>query len=323
MNTANRSFRLVVATAAAPYAVLLAAACGFGMYLTDRVAEDGVAALAQGVLLPATATLVLLAAGAAAGLMSVARQLSASRRLGAHVRRCHVVPPPATPAGVEVIDHDEPIAFTFGLGQPRVVVSRGLIERLSSAELAAVVAHERYHVDARDPLKLMIARAAAQTCFFLPAIRHVVARYLAARELAADRHSLRASGRPALAGALFKVVGGPDWDELEAAAAMAGPHLLDVRVDQLESGAEPALAPLPAAPVVVSAIVFGALGAVVAAVALRGGLSMMLATPDGPLSPSDVLGTLAGGVACIGGWVWLATATVRRLSQPRLTTTDT
>ena len=322
MNTANRSFRRVVATAAAPYVVLLAASCGFGMYLTDRVAEEGVAAVGRGVLLPATAMLVLLAAGGAAGLTSVARQLSASRRLAEHVRRTHVVPPTAAPSGVEVIDHDEPFAFTFGLARPKVVVSRGLIERLSSVELAAVVAHERYHVDARDPLKLMVARAAARMCFFLPAIGHLVARYLAERELAADRCSLRVSSRPALAGALFKVVAGPDWDALEAAAPMAGPHLLEVRVDQLESGAEPTLAPLPAGSVVVSAVVLGALGVVVSAVALRGGLSMM-PTPDGPLSPSDVLGTLAGGLACIGGWVWLATATVRRLSQPGLTTTDT
>src|SRR6266545_5519033 len=165
--------------------------------------------------------LALLGVGAVAGMVSVAPQLSATRRLSEHVERHRVVAPPAAPDGVEVIDHDEPFAFTFGLGRPRVAVSRGLIEQLSSEELDAVVVHERYHVGARDPLKLLVARAAARTCFFLPAIGHLVARYLAGRELAADRHSLRGSGRPALAGALFKVVGGPDWDELDAAAAMA------------------------------------------------------------------------------------------------------
>lgn len=322
MNTANRSFRLVVATAAAPYAVLVAASCGFGMYLADRVGEDGVGALGRGVLLPATAMLVLLGLGAVAGIASVARQLSATRRLSGHVERHRAVAPVTAPDGVEVIDHEEPFAFTFGLVRPRVAVSRGLIERLAPEELDAVVLHERYHVGARDPLKLFIAQAAARTCFFLPAIGHLVARYLAGRELAADRHALRDSGRSALAGALFKVVGGPEWSELDAAAAMAGPHLLEVRVDQLEHGTEPALAPLPTASVVASAVVLGALGATVAAVAVHGGVSMMQSTSAGGLSTGDLLGTVAGGLACTGGWVWLATAASRRLRPPELTTTD-
>ena len=312
-----------MATAAAPYAVLLAASCGFGMYMADRVGEDGAGALGRGVLLPATAMLMLLGVGAVAGVVSVVHQLSATRRLSEHVDRNRVVALPAALDGVEVVDHDEPFAFTFGLGRPRVAVSRGLVEQLSSEELDAVVVHERYHVGARDPLKLLVARAAARTCFFLPAIGHLVARYLAGRELAADRHSLRDSGRPALAGALFKVVGGPDWAELDAAAAMAGPHLLKVRVDQLERGAEPALAPLPTGSVVASAVVLGLLGAVVAAVALQGGMSMMRSTGEGSLSTGDLVGTVAGSLVCTGGWVLLATAAFRRLRQPGLTTTVT
>ena len=152
----------MVATAAAPYAVLVAASCGFGMYLADRVGEDGTGALGRGVLLPATATamLMLLGVGAVAGMVSVARQVSATRRLSAHVERNGVVAPPAAPDGVEVIDHDEPFAFTFGLGRPRVAISRGLIEQLSSEELGAVIVHERYHVRARDPLKLRAERGA-------------------------------------------------------------------------------------------------------------------------------------------------------------------
>ena len=64
MNTANRSFRLVVATAAAPYGVLFLAGCGLGNSLAGRVAADGVATLGRGLLLPATATLLLLLAPA-------------------------------------------------------------------------------------------------------------------------------------------------------------------------------------------------------------------------------------------------------------------
>ena len=312
----------MVATAAAPYGVLFLAGCGFGNYLADRVAADGVAALVRGLLLPTTATLLLLLAGAVVGAISVGRQLSATRRLGEHVDRNTMAPPPGTPDGVDVVDHDEPFAFTFGLGEPRVAVSRGLVEQLSAAELEAVMAHERYHVRARDPLKLLVARAAARTCFFLPAVGHLVARYLAGRELAADRRSLRDLGQPALAGALFKVVAGPGWDELDTAAAMAGPELLAVRVDQLEQGAEPPLPRLPVASVVLSALVLATLGGIVTAVALQGGLSMMSSGQNDALSAGDVAGSVAGGVACMTGWVWLAVLAFRRLGRPILTTTD-
>ncbi len=87
MNTANRSFVLVVTTAAAPYGLLFLAGCGFRAYVTDRVADHGVSALGHGLLLPLTAMVTLLLAGAAAGAVSLARQLSATRRLGEHVDR--------------------------------------------------------------------------------------------------------------------------------------------------------------------------------------------------------------------------------------------
>ena len=305
----------MVATAAAPYGILFLAGCGFTSYLVDRVGDDGVAALGRGVLLPTTAVLVLLVVGAAAGTVSAVRQVAATRRLGDHVTQNLVASHAGTPDDVEVIDHDEPFAFTFGLGKPRVAVSRGLVEQLSAQELAAVMAHERYHVRARDPLKLVVARTAARTCFFLPAVGHLVARYLAGRELAADRRSLRDSGRPALAGALFKVVAGPAWVELDAAAAMAGPELLAARVDQLELGTEPALPAVPRLAVALSGLVLAALGATVAAVALQGGMSMMSSGGTEALSALDVTSAVMGGLVCAAGWLWLARVAFRRLER--------
>lgn len=318
MNTANRSLALVVTAAAAPYGLLFLAGCGFGTNVTDRVAEHGVSALGHGLLLPLTAMVTLLLVGAAFGAVSAARQLSATRRLGEHVDRNRTIPPCVTPVGVEVVNHDEPFAFTFGLGAPRIALSRGLVEQLSTEELEAVVAHERYHVLARDPLKLVVARTAAKTCFFLPAVGHLVTRYLAGRELAADRRSVRDHGRPALAGALFKAVGGQGLDEFGIAAAMADPELLEARVAQLERGTEPLPPRLPLASVVLSALVLGALAATVIAVALQGGMSMMASGRNDALSGSDVAGVAVGGIMCAAVWVWLATFAFGRLVRAPL-----
>lgn len=57
--------------------------------------------------------------------------------------------------GVFVVDGGDPVAWCVpGLARGRVVISRGAVERLGPEERAAVVAHERAHLDARHDLVL-------------------------------------------------------------------------------------------------------------------------------------------------------------------------
>ena len=51
---------------------------------------------------------------------------------------------------------------------------------------------------------------------------------------------------------------GPEWDELEAATALGGPELLDIRVTQLESGSEPPLVGVSATGMMLSLLVVAA-----------------------------------------------------------------
>jgi beta-lactamase regulating signal transducer with metallopeptidase domain len=135
---------------------------------------------------------------------------------------------------------------------PRVVVSRGLVERATDAELRAVLEHEQYHVHNIDPLKSAIVRVLSEALFFLPALDSLRARYVASRELAADRRAVATCGRRSLAGALLKAVQGPDWSEQAGAAAISSLDLLDVRLRQLETGSEPKPAALDTGSVVLS-----------------------------------------------------------------------
>jgi beta-lactamase regulating signal transducer with metallopeptidase domain len=107
-----------------------------------------------------------------------------------------------------------------------------------------VLEHERYHVENLDPLKLILAQTLAAAFFFLPSAESRRSRYVADRELAADRRAVEACGRELLASALLKVVGGPEWDEPQDVAAIGGPALLDARVAQLETNTKPELATL-------------------------------------------------------------------------------
>ncbi len=138
-----------------------------------------------------------------------------------------------------LVDAADSFSFVYGAMTPRVTVSRGLLERATGEELRAVLEHERYHVRNIDPLKVAIVRVLSDALFFLPALGSLRARYLAGRELAADRRALARYGRHSLAGALLKVVRGPDWSKQASAAAISSPDLLDVRLIQLETGSEP------------------------------------------------------------------------------------
>jgi Zn-dependent protease with chaperone function len=77
---------------------------------------------------------------------------------------------------------DRWVAFTLGIIRPRVYVSTHLLDTLSPAQSAVVMAHERGHQRRRDPLRRLILQAAAT--LHLP---HVRRRLLDAHELAVEQ----------------------------------------------------------------------------------------------------------------------------------------
>ncbi len=243
----NRAFAAFIAVCTVAFVLVGMGACVLLGIVGYRVQRDGFAALtADGNdVRPALLFLVIVAAGTVAGSWSVRRQWQATRRLRARVEELRGAPSPklveaAARVGVvgrvDLVEVSEPFSFTHGLGAARIVVSRGLAASLSDAELVAVLEHERYHVRNRDPLKVFVTRLLAPMLFFLPALRELRVRYIADRELAADRRALRRHGRRPLAGALYKVVGTPAWVQLSPAAALGGGDALEARVTQLETG---------------------------------------------------------------------------------------
>jgi hypothetical protein len=165
------------------------------------------------------------------------------------------------------------LAVTAGLARPYVVVSTGLVDALTGAELRAVLAHEQAHLRRRDPLRVLLARVLVAHLWFLPMAGDLRRRARHGYELAADRDAADRYGRSALAGALLRVVSPPIGVEAAAVTRFADPALLESRVSQLESGHPPRPAPVAAGRALLT--VAGAL-AFVAVVA--GGWSFMLVT---------------------------------------------
>ena len=104
---------------------------------------------------------------------------------------------------------DRPWALTRGFLRPTVVLSSGLVDRLSGLELAAVVAHERHHVLRRDPLRLWVAQAACAAFLWQAPARRLLQAFELATELAADAFAMEQVGQRSMASALHKLASVP------------------------------------------------------------------------------------------------------------------
>jgi len=196
-------------------------------------------------------TLVLASAavGMTAGGRTTLRAAADSRRLRSLIRTARrPVPRPiqnkAALLGcadrVDAVAGDEAFAVAYGLIRPRILVSTGLATALTLAEISAVLAHEREHLQRRDPLRMLAARLVAAWGCYLPAARWLAGRAMLRRELAADRAAARCTGPNILAGALLKLASMPACESVAAASPTGdGPRSLEARVTQLESGRPP------------------------------------------------------------------------------------
>jgi Zn-dependent protease with chaperone function len=153
--------------------------------------------LAMAVLL----ALALTGTVIALGMRSTWRQLRADRQLRAGLTLLDTVQLGGGP--VTVVADDRPEAFCMGYLRPRIYVSTGALDGLSEDELSAVLAHECNHLVRRDPLRMLVGRAAADALFFLPPLRRLLNRYLALAELAADEAAIDRTGAQPLASALL------------------------------------------------------------------------------------------------------------------------
>jgi Zn-dependent protease with chaperone function len=187
---------------------------------------------------------VLLAAGAAgvslllAAAWRSARSLVLTRRL---VREwlAHAEPLalPAVPASARRIESRFPVVAVAGVVRPRLFVARSVLERLSRAELRAVLDHERAHLARHDNLK----RWLLHSCPDLPLLGGpgVVFRreWEEASEVAADDAAARRGRHAAesLASALVKVARmSPAGAQLSASAtALLSEGSLRGRVERL------------------------------------------------------------------------------------------
>lgn len=91
---------------------------------------------------------------------------------------------------VLVITQAKPQAFCFGIRDPKIYISTGLIQLMSPNELEIILRHEKYHLEHRDTLTLLMASVIESLFPFFPIVSDFIRVYRTDRELAADNAAI-------------------------------------------------------------------------------------------------------------------------------------
>ena len=240
--SADRAYGLLVLLALASSAILMTL-LGTLLARVDELFARGTIDTAD---IVAVLVLVLAFGGIALGLGALFRQLFETVALIRTLLSHRIATPVALVAlareldlggRVDIVHDRRPFSFCYWFLRPRICLSTGLVGRLDGEELRAVLLHERYHLQHRDPLRLVIARYFAAGLYVVPVVEELVAYYTVQKEIAADQDAVRTvGGVRALAAALYKVL--PDADEfsLGLLAPVGSLSVTEARIDQLVDG---------------------------------------------------------------------------------------
>ena len=143
---------------------------------------------------------------------------------------------------IDVVTTSDSYAWCYGLLRPRIYVTTGLLDALTSDELEAVLRHERYHLQRYDPLRTLFWTMCTAAGWGAEEQRQAHVQ----RELAADREVVVAGQRQALASALLKLLthqGKPQHNTTNL--AISGISVTEARIEQLLQGEMLLVAPVP------------------------------------------------------------------------------
>jgi Zn-dependent protease with chaperone function len=173
--------------------------------------------------------------GLLGGIMQITRTSRALQHLRTLPRGIVPAPVEAVARGLQllnrldVVDSAEATAFCYGLLRPRILVTTGLISKLTLSEVKAVLRHERHHLQRRDPLRAVLWTILDHMCWWMEqGSEHAQL----ARELAADRAVIAAGGRQPLASALLKLLTHTRSQEYHR-LAVSGISVTEARIEQL------------------------------------------------------------------------------------------
>ncbi|MCA0170415.1 M56 family metallopeptidase [Bacillus sp. RAR_GA_16] len=119
----------------------------------------------------------------------------------------HIIEQSELRHSLNVIISDAPIALTYGFIKPKIVLSTALVNMLTEEELRAVICHEQFHQQHRDPLKKFFITLLFTALWYVPILKWVSKHYQTLREIEADRFAMQQTNNMVdLSSALLKLL---------------------------------------------------------------------------------------------------------------------
>lgn len=207
---ARWSFGLLTPLSAALVVLLLMNPVLAGL-LVPQHCHEGVCGSHTPVYAASAVSLSLVALSSFVLLALIAALASGVRRAGRRLGALNALARSTGGNGYRVVETPDLLAWCGGLWRPRILVSRGLLERLEGPQLQAVLAHEKAHAERMDNLRALLLHGA--TMAWPGRKKRAIARELASdTEQACDQQAARVVGSTGLVAAALTT--------LEAYAAM-------------------------------------------------------------------------------------------------------
>lgn len=130
---------------------------------------------------------------------------------------------------INVVKDNNKFSFCYGLLQPKICLSTGLLKNLTENELKAILLHESYHLKNHDPLKILLGKTSAIMFFFIPIFGDIQNYYAFSKEIAADEVVIKNGNKHSLISVLSKLMVSPS-PRLAGVAALANVNDLEKRI---------------------------------------------------------------------------------------------
>ena len=132
-----------------------------------------------------------------------------------------------------LIKNKKQFAFCLGVRKPKIYISTALLSILDEREIEAVLRHERYHLENRDTLTMIVVSIGESLLPFFPLLSDLLHSYRVEREIKADQEAILGLGdeKPLIA-VLKKLLGTPSV-AMVSVAAIADHDTLEPRILRL------------------------------------------------------------------------------------------
>lgn len=132
-----------------------------------------------------------------------------------------------------LIEDDKPFAFCFGIRSPKIYVSTATLSLMNERELEAILLHEKYHLDNKDTLTMLLASISQSLFPFFPLISDLLHNYRIEREIQADREAIGKLGDSAVLISVLKKFLTQPAIAIATAPAIADADTLESRIKAL------------------------------------------------------------------------------------------